>query len=946
MKFIAPPSDFDHLISPDRYIWDQLQQALEASAITLDEPTRARLQRLAVGSGYGLQQLARHPDWLPQLLESPAFTLDPEALRQQLRGIDQLDSLKRALRLARHRHLLEIICLDICERQPVQDTLRQLSELADSLIGAALERIEALLAARHGQPLDADGQPVTLNVIGMGKLGGHELNFSSDIDLICTYREEGELTGFGKLSHQQFFTKVTQQLVQCLNDATEDGFVYRVDLRLRPWGDAGPVALSHGAFEHYYQLHGRDWEQYAMVKARVITGSDADREAIDAIIRPFVYRRYHDYRVFDGLARLKNSIDAEARRKGARDNIKIGKGGIREIEFFVQAFQILKGGRNHRLQTRSLLPALAVLAEEGIIEAETAAEMDAAYRFLRQLENRIQMLQDQQTHLLPRDDASQARIAALFEAPSWEQLLQQLDAHRERVSHHFDQLFREQARSDQEEALIALDELDDDALLGQLQAMGLADPASAAEALRDFIQSRPLLYLSQQAKQRLQVILPLLLQLTARQPEEQLTLLRRLLGLLTAIAGRSAYYELLYQNRPMLEKLVQTFAASAWVAEQVTRHPMLLETLLYPGDQDERFDRERLAASLQRQLDNIAGDIEMELDVLRQFKRAQTLVIASAELDGEIDAMQAAARLSDLAEILLQAVYRLALDELQQAHGRPMHRVDGELREARLGIVGYGKLGSRELHYQSDLDIIFLHDSGGEAAMTDGPRPIDNSQFFSRLAQKIISRITVLTAAGKLYEIDTRLRPDGASGMLVSPLRAYRDYQRDKAWTWEHQALIRARFVAGDAAIAEPFEAIRREILCRPRDEAQLRLDILEMRERMYRAKQPPEGDIINLKHSRGGLVDIEFLVQYRVLAGANKFASLCQRTDNIGLLSALHEVGLIDEDCVHLRDIYRIFHQRLHARVLQNRSAEVESRPLQHELETVRSCWQRWFDA
>jgi len=611
----------------------------------------------------------------------------------------------------------------------------------------------------------------------------------------------------------------------------------------------------------------------------------------------------------------------------------------------VQAFQILKGGRNHRLQTQSLLQALAVLAEEDIVDADTASDMEAAYRFLRLLENRIQMLQDRQTHLLPADDASRQRIATLLDTASWDELLQQLELHRERVSRHFDLLFREPEGDAPEETRIALDELDDDALLQRLQAIGLSQPAAAAEALRTFFASRPLLYLSQQAKQRLQVILPLLLRLTAEQTDP-LTLLQRLLELLTAIAGRSAYYELLYQNRPLLEKLVQTFAASAWVAEQVTRYPMLLETLLYPGDPDERFDRERLAASLQRQLDNIAGDTELELDVLRQFKRAQTLVIASAELGGEIDAMQAAARLSDLAEILLQAVHRLALAELQQAHGRPLHRVDGKLREARLGIVGYGKLGGRELHYQSDLDIVFLHDSGGEAAMTDGPRPIDNGQFFARLAQKIISRITLLTAAGKLYEIDTRLRPDGASGMLVSSLHAYRDYQRDKAWTWEHQALIRARFVAGDEAIAEPFETVRREILCQPRDEAQLRRDILEMRERMYRAKQPPEGERIDLKHSRGGLVDIEFLVQYRVLAGANKFASLCQRTDNIGLLSALHEVGLIDEDCVHLRDIYRIFHQWLHARVLQNRSAEIESRPLQHELETVRSCWQRWFDA
>ncbi len=935
--------DFDSLIGPERFHWDQLMEYLADRSIELPAASMERLQRLAVGSGYALQQLARHPEWTEELLQPAPFELDDSELQQTLADAATPEQMNKPLRLFRHRQLLRIICLDLCERQAVETTLQQLSDLADTLIRRALERIETLLAERHGQPVDARGQPVQLNVIGMGKLGGHELNFSSDIDLICTYREEGELKGFGKLSHSQFFTRVTRQLVKCLNDATEDGFVYRVDLRLRPWGEAGPVALSHAAFEQYYQLHGRDWEQYAMVKARVITGSETDREAIASILRPFVYRRYHDYRVFDGLARLKKSIDAEARRKSARDNLKVGSGGIREIEFFVQAFQILRGGRNHRLQTQSLLQALTVLGEEGIIEPDTAEELRQAYRFLRLLENRIQMLQDQQTHVLPGDEVSRQRLAALLPAQGWGELMQHLERHRERVRAHFDPLFRQPASREEELPERPLEELDEGELQQHLQKMGFPDPRAATQRLTAFLQSRPLLYLSQQARQRLDGILPLLLQQAARLPDP-LTVLDRLFDLLEAIAGRSVYYELLYQNRPLLEKLLQNLAASAWIAEQVARYPMLLETLLYPGEATYRFDRQQLERSLQRQLDNVQGDTEMELDVLRQFKRAQTLVVASAELGGEIDAMAAAGYLSDLAEMLLQAVYRLALDELAQLHGQPRHVVDGEQREARLGIVGYGKLGGRELHYQSDLDIIFLHDSGDEQACTDGPRPIDNSQFFARLAQKIISRITLLTSAGKLYEIDTRLRPDGASGMLVSSLKAYRDYQRHKAWTWEHQALIRARFVAGDSGIAARFAAIREEVLRLPRDEEKLRRDIVEMRERMYRAKQPPEGNRINLKHSRGGLVDIEFLVQYRVLAGANKFASLCQTTDNIGLLSALHEVGLIDDDCVQLRDIYRIFHQWLHARVLQNCSADIEAEPLRKELETVRACWRRWL--
>ena len=932
-------NSFETLIGGDGYSWQQLQQhpAFPAS----DDPFLPELQRLALGSNYAINQLARYPALLPSLPALQRFELAEHQLVTAVQDLTEADDIKKQLRLFRHQKMVEIIFLDVCRRADVEEILRHISALADCLIRQAQAQAERILSTRHGQPHDAQGNPMTLNVIGMGKLGGRELNFSSDIDLICCFSEEGELDGFGKLAHSEYFTRVVKLLKELLHESTADGFVYRVDLRLRPWGDAGPIVLSHSAFEHYYQLHGREWEQYAMVKARVITGSAADKQALQDILRPFVYRRYHDYRVFDGLAQLKNQIDRQARQQGKLNNVKLGSGGIREIEFFVQAFQILKGGRNHQLQTPGIFEAMQVLAQQNIVEAPTIDAMRQAYCFLRRLENRIQMMNDQQTHEIPAQQNLLQRIALTLDYADSDALLQDLQQQQAIVSEQFSTLF--ETPSDDQPDSIDWVQLSPEQQFDTLQALGFVQPEDIRQQLDAFHRSSAIVYMSEKATQRFHSFLPELLKQIAAQPQQSM-LLGRLLALLSSIAGRSVYFEFLYQNIPLLQKLVQTFASSAWIAEQVTRYPMLLEPLLYPGSLEQRFERKRLQAELTVQLNNVAQDVELELDVLRQFKRAQTLVIASAEMSAEISALQVSRYLSELAEILLQAVYRLAWREMIEQYGEPGCMIDGQPYRPGMAIIAYGKLGGYELHYQSDLDIIFLHDSRGEQQATNGQKTLDNSVFFARLAQKIISKINLRIAAGQLYEIDTRLRPDGAAGMLVSSLSAYARYQQEKAWVWEHQALIRARLVAGDDAISAPFERIRSEVLRQPRDDEELKSAVCEMREKIYQAKKPPEGDTINIKHSHGCMVDIEFLVQYWVLLHANKFASLCETTDNIGLLTALHELNLISDREVQLRDIYQTFHSHLHTRVLQNLSADMPSSDVQAQIDQVLACWNDTF--
>ena len=897
------------LLAEDRVQWQPIADYLESRQFPASIVNN--IKHLSIASRYALAQLQRNPEWIDHLIELKDFQLEAQIIQLVEGEKIDLDQVKRVLRKYRHRKLVEIIYLDTVVQQPLQATLLQQSELADQLILAALDICQRQLSAKHGQPLEANGDAMALNIITMGKLGGRELNFSSDIDLICSYENDGELTGYGQLSHQEYFIRVVRLLNQLLGEITADGFVYRVDLRLRPWGESGPLVLSHSALEHYYQLHGREWEQYAMVKARIVSGSDASRESLANMLKPFIYRKYLDYRVFDGLATLKAKIDAQAKSRGMRVNLKLGQGGIREIEFFVQAFQILRGGRNHRLQCSGIFEAFEALQQHKIVDLPSLQKLHDAYCFLRLLENRIQMFEDQQTHDLPDNSLQQQRIAFTMALTmgfaDWEAIVSQLQQHRQQVSACFNDLFK-QADKPRPEIIIddSFSDSDDDQHWDFIDNSGIEGIEAITHSLNRFIKSKAWGYMSARARQRFGLLLP---------------------GLIEALLAR----------------LASLFDRSEWIADEVSQYPMLLENLIHSGDRD-RFDKAVLLQRLQQQLATIEGDTELELDSLRLFKREQTLVIASAELAQEIDADQVSHYLCDLAEVVLEAVYQLANRALQQQYGTAECSEAGERRSAQLAIIGYGKLGGYEMHYQSDLDLIFLHDSSGEQQHTNGAKVVENSVYFARLAQKIISMTSVLTASGKLYEIDSRLRPEGSSGLLVSSCAAYLRYQLEKAWTWEHQALVRARLVAGSTRLRPLFERIRTQVLSLPRDDQPLRREIVDMRERMYQSKRPPEGERVDLKQSRGGMVDIEFMVQYWVLSQANSIGSDCLYSDNISLLKALLRQNLITGSQSQLVEIYQSYHRLLHESVLQNQSAEVDAELVAEQFAHVINCWNDCF--
>lgn len=933
------------LLLEDQYNWAQLQSSLQSQAYQFDGDFQIDIERLVIASSYALNQLSRNPEILIKLNQLTHFDLEHLSLAAACENATDTSSTQKVLRQHRHNKMIQIIYLDVIGEMPLKQILIHLSELADQLIHSALLAAEKQLVAKHGQPLDTEGNPITLNIIAMGKLGGQELNFSSDIDLICSYANEGELEGFGRLSYQEFFTRVVRLFVQLLNDTTEDGFVYRVDLRLRPWGNSGPVALHHQALEHYYQLHGREWEQYAMVKARIITGSDTDREYLKSILKPFVFRKYHDYRVFEGLAGLKDQIDNQARSKNMRDNIKVGTGGIREIEFFVQAFQILKGGRNNRLQSPQIFTCFDILQTQNIIEYETIEELREAYIFLRQLENKIQMIADEQLHSCPKNKLIQQRIAHTMNQPDWPSVQKQLDEHRARVAHHFTELFKREAKADTDITLTDNFgvENSDGQQIELLQSYGLNQVAEMSHRLTEYFSSKAWGFMSAKAKQRFSTLLPDLLK-SVSQTKDHLILLERLLNLFSSIAGRSVYFELLHQNGHLLGRLVHLFDRSEWIAQEVAQYPMLLEHLILAGDTDEKFERDQIANSLQIQLDNVAGDTELELDVLRLFKREQTIVIAIAELSEQITTIEVSRYLTELAEVILHAVYELARTALDSQYGQPRCTQDNASREANFAIIGYGKLGGHEMHYQSDLDVIFLHDSTGSEQFTNGKKSIDNSVYFARLAQKIISMTSILTSSGKLYEIDSRLRPEGASGLLVSSDHAYLQYQLNKAWTWEHQALVRARHVAGHSTLKPVFENMRKSILAIHRDPEKLKKDIIEMRAKINQNKSPSQGELCNLKYSRGCMVDIEFMVQYWTLRYANKVSSISAYSDNISLINELYRLHLISSEQSQLVDIYQTYHRWLHRTVLQNNPAEIACELIASEVEHVNKCWDECF--
>jgi len=758
-----------------------------------------------------------------------------------------------------------------------------------------------------------------LVVIGMGKLGGGELNFSSDVDLVLLFPEHGETDGPLRISNEEFFTRLGQGLVRLLQTATPEGFVLRVDLRLRPFGDSGPLVSSFASFEDYLPRHGRDWERYAYVKARPVTAGARYTEIEATAVRPFVYRRYLDYGVFESLREMKALIEREVLRRELADNVKLGPGGIREIEFIVQALQLTRGGRDRALQTPSILAALSRLAETRVLPTQAVSELREAYVFLRRLENRLQMLADAQVHRLPADTISRERIALAMGSPDWPALLRALDAQRARVSHHFRLVFSGSDEPDTDAVRIDLGRFWDSqaetaALAEALARVGFKDSDEAARLLLELRAGAVVRKLDEVGRRRLQALLPALLADVA-QSHVPLPVLRRVLAIIEAIGKRSAYFALLRENGAARARLVELCRHGDFLAAQIAAHPLLLDELI-----DERLltqlpTRAGFAADLEARMQQLSeDDPEQQVETLRQFQRAALFRVAVADLTDLLPLMQVSDRLTDIAELIVERAMQLGWRQITAQFGVPCCGDGPAVRPVNVCAVGYGKLGGMELGYSSDLDLVFLHDSEGEHQQTSGGRPIDNQLFFVRLAQRIVHLLTMHSSAGRLYEVDVRLRPSGKGGLLVTNIEAFAEYQRREAWTWEHQALLHARSVAGSPQLRARFEAVRLDVLCHHVRRDALREEVRSMRERMRRELSRGDAGRFDIKQDPGGIADIEFLAQYWALRWAREYPPVAMFADTIRQLESVASADLVPQASVDvLTATYRAYRARIH---------------------------------
>ena len=922
------------------------------------------LGRVWAASDFVALSCVREPALIGDLLASGDLLGDYargemlEKAQAAVADVADAGALGSALRRLRRRELVRIAWRDLAGWARVEEVLEDLSALADACVQVALERLHAWQCRAYGTPVTttgtAAGRPQGLVVLGMGKLGARELNFSSDIDLIFAYPEAGQGPGRRRgrpgLSDEEFFNRLAQDLIQVLNDPTPEGFVYRVDMRLRPYGDSGPLAMSFAAIEEYYQSQGREWERYAMVKARPIAGDAQDAAELAELLRPFVYRRYLDFGAFEQLREMKALIRKEVERRGLRDDIKLGPGGIREVEFIVQAFQLVRGGREPALRERGLLKALGRLAVRGLLPAFAAERLAEAYRFLRRVENRLQAQADEQTHRLPEHDGGRLRLAFSMGFPDWKAFLRALDGHRRFVDGQFQQVFAAPQAATQEAAAPNADfealwagHLDEDTARHLLTERGCGDCDEALRLLAAFRDSAALRGMGSRGRARLDRLMPLLLAAVVETAEPVPTF-ARVMKVIESVAGRSAYLALLVEHPMALSQLVRLCAASPWIAGQLARHPLLLDELLDPRQLYAPLRRADLEAQLAARLADVdALDLERQMDTLRQFQQAAVIRVAAADIMGATPLMVVSDYLTDIAEVILNRVLALCWRHLAARHGEPGCRLDGVRHPAGFAIVAYGKLGGIELSYGSDLDLVFIHASHGTEQVTDGPKPLDNHVFFARLGQRIIHFLNTLTPAGILYEVDMRLRPSGASGLLVTSLDAFRDYQEKDAWTWEHQALVRARVVAGDPALAAAFAEVRRTVLGRRRDPDALRTEVRDMRERMRQELDQRDPARFDLKQGAGGIADIEFMVQYHVLRYAHAYSKLLVWSDNIRLLDTLGAEGLLAPDEAGLlADAYRTFRKRVHELTLQELPPVVDAAEFAELRARVAALWRR----
>ena len=910
----------------------------QATLQRLPDALMSQLPKILVGSPFIVEALQRDPSIIDQLLDNERLSRrrDWHAFRSALDGalLEAADdsALESVLRRHRQLEMVRIAWRDIADLADLDETLEDLSMLAEHLIDGALGPLFERATARFGIPTNRAGEPQNLIVLGMGKLGARELNFSSDIDLIFAYRDDGELKDRKQTSYSEFYTRLARQLIRALDAPTVDGFVFRVDTRLRPFGDSGPLVLHFEALERYYEAQAREWERYAMIKARTVAGDRAGGADLEAFLRPFVYRRYLDYGAFAELRSLKRLIQQEMRRRGGELNVKLGQGGIREIEFIGQAFQLIRGGREPSLRQRNIQGVLKTLEVLNLLPATAVSTLVQGYRILRRVENRLQQYRDQQTHVLPESVEQQAALAYVLGHPDWLSCRRSLEELMANIHSLFDEVVRLDEAPVSTDFPLAASNCELESFL-KAQGLEMAEPLQAT--LAGFLAQGAIFRLANRGRDALRQLLPPLLTDILATQHPQATL-ERALQVLSALLGRSVYLSLLCENPIARHRLVSLVAASPWFATTIGRAPLLLDELLDHRSLEDPLDATAFAEALKARSDEgDPEDLEAFMEILRQFHQLTVLRIAAQDISGQLSLPEVSNALSALAEVLLRAALDQALTRTLERHGSPREGVG-------FGIIAYGKLGGLELGYGSDLDLVFLYE-GDALSETLGPKPLSLAEFYGRVAQRVLHLISTQTAQGLVYETDLRLRPSGRSGLLVSSLAAFERYQMEQAWTFEQQALVKARFVAGDPRVETRFQVIRNQVLCRPRIPEQLAHEVIEMRQRMQATLSQPDPGLFDLKHDPGGIVDIEFLVQFHVLAGCSAHPSLSEWTDVLRLLDRLAQVGRLPEATAKfLREAYLELRGAAHRAQLDERPGRVEAPRFERLRAEVRQVWNR----
>jgi len=936
---------------------DSFKESLQKSELQIDlnPDLQSDLIKVFLFSEFIASNLTRSPDILNDLIKSRAllksYSSHTYAVKFEKQIHKEMDAaaVKKILLYNKLYENIRIAWRDLSGRARLEETLEDLSNLADSIVDAAITTLYNEVCARHGIPVDHEGNFQRIIIFGMGKLGAGELNFSSDIDLIFVYPEAGYTNGEKMISNEEFFTKLCRRFLKFFSTDSLGINFYRVDTRLRPYGDGGPIVMSSSGFEEYYQAQGREWERYAMIKARPIAGDLEEGLKLLKIMNSFIYRRYFDYGSFDSFRDMKSRITLQVKSKKLKHNIKLGAGGIREIEFFGQLFQLIRGGVEPKLQERKILHVLDLLQIHKCIDGSTKTDLKESYKFLRMVENRLQIYADLQTHDIPQKEDQQNILALSMGYDSWDSFNNKLNDHMQMVHHHFQQLLvsseEEKPDRDTHELKELWGNINDPQFTADPKIIGhFMEPDRILNILRSLEAHPNTKNLTPNGRKKLARLIPLLIKKIGEQKNPD-AILSQLIDLIVTIERRTCYLSLLIENKSALETLITLAQKSPWIITFLAKHPALLDELMHPATLYSPPGKEALEKEMESRMAGLPpNDLEFQLEQLSVFRQINYLRVSAADVSGDYPLMKVSDHLTYIAQAVLVQVLQISWNIVTQKYGIPEGITGESTDNCGFAIIAYGKVGGFEMGYKSDIDLIFLYNAG--SGTTKGrEKSIENIRFYSNMGQRIINSLTMHTPAGTLYGADMRLRPGGNSGMVVSHIDAFQDYLENQAWTWEHQALIRARPVAGDKKLCTRFNEIRKDVLTIKRDAEVLKKEVSDMRERMRKERLKFKKDFFDLNQSRGGIVDIEFLVQYLILKNAHDNPDLTTWTDNIRLLESLDIEGIMSgQMSEQLQKVYIVMRKAVHRLNLQEKSQQVAANQFSEITDSVKTIYDQYL--